>query len=606
MVIRKRSSSGCLLCKKRKKKCDEIKPTCSACRRNFLECAWPDSSKKEKSKNKDTPPTRSESVEFNITLMKLKHRIKYAKNDDLRMEIYVKRGSNKLYQLKNTKLERIKKFPRALPVLPNDIDSPFIKYHEKHIPNDDFWNSTAPLDLELRDFLFVDLADGLSIPPYELENPTEEQEKRYLEILQKYNNNSIPDDTYFNDVDLESFIFYTSLTGFIPKIGTQHTSPDLTVGATFVPFVSSNPIMKQVFLCCGATYLAWHDFERFQKYSDDYYLASKNLLQEYMETNKQFYKEDWVFASLLLLVIRVKNAFYGTVDDSVGLLAYSYDLISRRYFDYHAINPHERMFVESFIYHYSTSVLYAQDISRLPSPFVIFKELNKALSCPVYNCENVVEWMKNPVLGSCLDTFEIIAKLSYIARMPMPLAKNWLLKVVQLRNLCIQYQHPIPDQRMTDIEWYNFRINSMVGLLTVKVCYLLASKMIDFYTFDPYSSSVRDCVKEILRHFKEIPEKHQIWGILPWTMLVSGCFCTEPEDQHFILQRINQMTEVAHSYVGVKMAKFLHDVWGDTKTDINVIGDVQNNKSIDRKMENQGVNNINYLFDRKRLLHVDM
>ncbi|KAJ5106648.1 hypothetical protein N7456_003323 [Penicillium angulare] len=37
-----RSRSGCLSCRRRKKKCDEKKPICTACLRNNLGCVWPD------------------------------------------------------------------------------------------------------------------------------------------------------------------------------------------------------------------------------------------------------------------------------------------------------------------------------------------------------------------------------------------------------------------------------------------------------------------------------------------------------------------------------------------------------------------------------------
>ncbi|KHN97074.1 uncharacterized protein MAM_05183 [Metarhizium album ARSEF 1941] len=37
----KRVQTGCLMCKRRKKKCDETKPRCGDCRRLCLDCAWP-------------------------------------------------------------------------------------------------------------------------------------------------------------------------------------------------------------------------------------------------------------------------------------------------------------------------------------------------------------------------------------------------------------------------------------------------------------------------------------------------------------------------------------------------------------------------------------
>lgn len=36
-----RSRTGCLICRQRRKKCDEAQPACSACQRKRLECHWP-------------------------------------------------------------------------------------------------------------------------------------------------------------------------------------------------------------------------------------------------------------------------------------------------------------------------------------------------------------------------------------------------------------------------------------------------------------------------------------------------------------------------------------------------------------------------------------
>lgn len=36
-----RTKTGCLTCRQRRKKCDELKPTCTGCARNFIHCSWP-------------------------------------------------------------------------------------------------------------------------------------------------------------------------------------------------------------------------------------------------------------------------------------------------------------------------------------------------------------------------------------------------------------------------------------------------------------------------------------------------------------------------------------------------------------------------------------
>lgn len=44
VATKRRCKTGCLTCRRRKKKCDEntVDGKCQACQRNFLECSWPD------------------------------------------------------------------------------------------------------------------------------------------------------------------------------------------------------------------------------------------------------------------------------------------------------------------------------------------------------------------------------------------------------------------------------------------------------------------------------------------------------------------------------------------------------------------------------------
>jgi hypothetical protein len=37
-----RVKTGCLTCRQRKKKCDEVRPVCTGCMRNYIECTWPE------------------------------------------------------------------------------------------------------------------------------------------------------------------------------------------------------------------------------------------------------------------------------------------------------------------------------------------------------------------------------------------------------------------------------------------------------------------------------------------------------------------------------------------------------------------------------------
>jgi hypothetical protein len=52
-----RTRSGCLTCRARKKKCDEVHPRCAGCRRNQLVCEWPNEVSRRRIQNDDSAVT---------------------------------------------------------------------------------------------------------------------------------------------------------------------------------------------------------------------------------------------------------------------------------------------------------------------------------------------------------------------------------------------------------------------------------------------------------------------------------------------------------------------------------------------------------------------
>lgn len=630
-TVKRRTITGCLTCRRRKKKCDEVKPVCTGCERNFLQCEWPDYSdgrirrrrmESDNLKPEQTPQkllleknSRQPDLQFNIIKCKSQEFFRYGRLK-WQFELYTKgEKSDTLYKFddESQNFVPIDEFPKDGFIEPSiELDDNPLDILGKVAK--DFWeynDVNGILDLQLDSFQTIDVpSNALVLHPsnynltshYQIFQDLNAPETHvYKDILRRYKNNELLSDSFLENVDIEALLFYACLNGYIPKLGTQYTHSSLTADAIFIPQVENNPLMRQVFLCCGATYLAWKDLERFQPLSDDLYRQCRQMIQEYITTNKNYADEDWLFASLQLLCNRDKNSFSGTVDDSTWHLTRAYQIIRKKYYtktlcinnpvlDHLGntnliLQPHERMFIESFIYHYSISILFVREFHSLPTPFVIFKDLNVVLKCPVYNCEKVAEWMSNPLLGSSLDTLEILAKVSYIARMKMPLDPVWLERVAQLRNMCIYYTPPMTLSEMDELQWFNFKINSMVGILITKSCYLFASKMINYDFFDVNCNKVQECVREIIQCYREIPETHKIWGILPWPMLITGAFARDPRDQESILWYINLMAERAHSYCGVKMASFLHEIWNANDTPHG---------------------GMNYLFDRDRLSQVDL
>ena len=58
----KRDKSGCLTCKQRRKKCDEVKPKCADCRRLNLTCSWPSPARAKPRNKRQVAPHEEETA----------------------------------------------------------------------------------------------------------------------------------------------------------------------------------------------------------------------------------------------------------------------------------------------------------------------------------------------------------------------------------------------------------------------------------------------------------------------------------------------------------------------------------------------------------------
>lgn len=81
-----RSKTGCVTCRRRKKKCDEIHPKCDGCMRNGLDCSWPPGPGAEEPSPKPHCQGRRELVENEVD--------KRTGSDEQRTPLHVHRVSS--------------------------------------------------------------------------------------------------------------------------------------------------------------------------------------------------------------------------------------------------------------------------------------------------------------------------------------------------------------------------------------------------------------------------------------------------------------------------------------------------------------------------------
>lgn len=710
----KRSKSGCLTCRKRKKKCDEARPRCTGCKRNLLDCVWVNEA--QGTAQPEFEKKDGESF-INFTINDLAK--DYDHDDEYKFsKVYCKQWTEGwnismatdgcLVKLCSGKTEPLEKFPNSdqlneyesisIPS-PKFVEfkahrgstrepSPLLKAQDRVVDsqegefqlstanspaelanwkelfdlqlepynilkesspalsylmrsdtlvlgkNDNNWDSASPkilrnssltpandLGLQLEMTSGVNKLDMNVHSNYGyLYDNNNYWTVHYSSIIEKFDKGELADIKNF--CDDEALLFYACVKEFIPKIGPQDTHPMLTTGATFIPQVENNPVMKEVFLCCGATYLEWYDKSRFSSLSNELYENSQKLINKYLSENELVGVELWLLASFQLLCLRNKITLSRTVDDCVQCLSNSYRIIKNTYYisepqaavdrnktdsstpgpldfgfqnlTYEIENqimsdstrnnelkselilqPHERMYIESFIYNYSVAILFANDVSDLPNPFLAFKELSHVLRCPIYHCE--FEWMNNPVLGSALDAFEILAKVSFIARVPMPLDPRslWYQRAQQLQNMSAFYTSPVIPMHIKKLDKQKYasaKLSFLVGKIVTKSCYLLITKILQYQDFNHRDYHIQMIVTEMLHAYRAIPRYNNIWGILPWSLVVSGLFVLDERDREDIFKYLGYVGEISHNQSTFKLKAFLKKAWGKpTDEGINML-----------------------------------
>lgn len=695
----RRSKNGCLTCRRRKKKCDEVKPICGACRRNFLQCVWPEDAVIDV-KPKDLSKEQGYSFS-NLTMHDLKHLYSFngtpevlnydaiKPNNVVNEFIILSTNKNGKLQLrKNGKINlESHEFPSIEELRCSDDDETHPNtevmtqniYHEP-ITEENILDENADELFDYKDFFDLQWGpnqifeksdftfnwftrfDTVEQFPSRTNNDeqrpldegissgnqnTADEEETKIDYNYLYDKNDPLALTYnaimgkFDNGDFsmltqtsrdERFLIYACVNFWLPKMGPQDTHPLLTTAATFTSHFESNHIVKEVFLCCGATYLEWYDHKIFGDLSNVLYESSLALIEKYLNENAFHGTEAWLLASYQLLCLRNKATLSTTVDDCVYCLKNSYRIIKATYYisekdmripnrvnhgsnlfgqdtseqvqelsyeienkvleieeqidsvkNHLILQAHERMFIESFIYNYSVAILWSTDISELPNPFTFFKEMNHLLRCPIYHCE--LEWMNNPILGAAAAGFEILAKVSYITRLPMPLPAGsiWIKRCHKLSTMSQFYTSPVIPRTGDKNSKINESclLNVYLGKIIAKVCYLLLCKIIGYETYKINESQA--IVDEIMEILEKIPERNLMWGILLWPIIVVGIFVIKPTHQMKIMKYLNNIGEMLHKLSILNANLFLENIWAK--------------KNDDKRL--------NAIFDRKGLVQVN-
>jgi hypothetical protein len=419
----------------------------------------------------------------------------------------------------------------------------------------------------------------------------------------------LPNSLLDHSLDYNEILIIACANGFIKSINTQYTHPLLTTSATFTPLIRRNNLIEQVALSCGATYLSWNN-PGWKSFAYEKFTKSFGNLSNFLNSGDFDLERDeaWLGAAfqLMCLCSKIMSMSNGNKPLSVKALNNSYKLIrlkarfrrstlekneateiddgSSDFFEnlthddlkmdiendlvqlkqpqvstkVSLSNQYDKMFLDSFIYNYSISLLFVQDRNDLPNPFSVFNDMRSLLKTPLFSCD--VAWMNNPVFGASLNSFELAAKAAFLMRR---LENPSTLPIAQTLYDIAKYlpQPIIPIKvRCNSVKYQNLRESVLISECVVSATKILLKKIIDVDIKESEPVIQRE-VEGILQRMEKVRESSQCKPVSSWALFICGLACTE-NNRSNIIRHFRSIGEILHGHNIFSILEALEIAWG--------------------------------------------
>lgn len=300
----RRTKTGCLCCRKRRKKCDERYPNCQGCKRNRINCVWPVGRDEilraplsqqrlvfERFKHENNEILRtldvntkqlmhpvfkdSDFLNVNENVMTNAHHddlgtfvVSVVKSDffsnnkgylngEANTNGPCSRGVRKMEKLKAENTEDLEN--------EQDLEETVDSATEVSTPNGspaDLEDKLVALPSDTDSTLEIteageSLSDSTIVKTYSKDNSDSIVKSYagldpYVELTLNKFKNWIPNVTLSTD---DAFLYHLFVTQYIPLVSPLHSHPLLSPAAICIPQVIYSPVVREVFLGSGAVYL---------------------------------------------------------------------------------------------------------------------------------------------------------------------------------------------------------------------------------------------------------------------------------------------------------------------------------------------------------------
>lgn len=424
---------------------------------------------------------------------------------------------------------------------------------------------------------------------------------------------------YIPNVELsieDSELYSHCAKNYMSMVALPHAHPSLCPANVWIRLASHSPILADVYLSCGATYLACVHNEnnalsqKYHRLAESKYNSAVQSLTEAFNNGSVDLDSDWLMVAGLNLCLR--DRAYGMNGSRCSKhIVFVYNLICRRV-DKKAADslatPGERLLMESFIFNYTTALMTCSryDMIRLPTPYELFLKLNKWLVNPIVKNYDV-EWVNNPVLGSALAIFQVMAKLCYLLRCHFEQkipddndrcylndGKFWSLILPlkeEIRNIEVKNFERIQELDALKVygQWYfSLRSNLAVSIITVNACKILIEKLIN-PSIPAFLPQIQESVQSTLHELDlYIPSDNYSSSVSFLSLFICGSAIINRAQEVLFSEGLANLENDLSKYVAIDVVKVLQRSWERERMERITLGD-------------KGFKSFDLVFDRSTL-----
>ncbi|KAH3671167.1 hypothetical protein OGAPHI_000878 [Ogataea philodendri] len=342
---------------------------------------------------------------------------------------------------------------------------------------------------------------------------------------------------------------------FIPAISPPHAHEKLRPLSTFVPYVTVRQELIDLFLACGAIDKSWNHHDSRARAFDYYKRFLKNWRKQASGEGPGRF-DNLVFVTVQLVLLLDKHI--GTNSRSVcGHVSMGFKVLQRQsktsYLEA-THQPIQRVLLESFLYNYVVSILFAaeEDLDLLP-PIGTLDQFKSALENPIFKGASEV-WANNPVMGASIDLFSKIEKLSWFFRLQsrIPVHSEAQILLEELKEFCA-----------VQSDDYGLHMHQNVSYMYSIAGRLILLKMLhpEFPDTDPQIESLVNEALVYLVNTKMGAHNGCVGSIVAWPLAIIGFASRSELQRAIILRKAEELGETLHAGFALQVSELVRISW---------------------------------------------